>query len=129
MVPSMTTPFVLITTHRIKPGRLDELVTATRDYNDFVEANEPLVHAHVAYVDETRDEISLVQVHPDAASADNHLRIAGEHIGRGVELTETVAITVYGEPGPAVRQALEHNAEAGATVTVKPARLAGFLRT
>ena len=71
----MTTPFVLITTHRIKPGRLDELVVATREYNDFVEANEPLVQAHVAYVDEGGDEISLVQVHPDAESADSHLQL------------------------------------------------------
>jgi hypothetical protein len=125
----MTTPFVLITTHRVRPGRLDELVAATREYNDFVEANEPLVHAHVAYVDEGRDEISLVQVHPDAESADSHLQLAGEHISRGVELAETVAITVYGDPGPAVRHALEHNAAAGATITVKPARLAGFLRS
>ena len=70
-----------------------------------------------------------MQVHPDAESADSHLQLAGEHIGRGVELTETVAITVYGDPGPAVRHALERNAAAGATITVKPARLAGFLRS
>ena len=31
-------------------------------------------------------------------------------------------------PGPAVRHALERNAAAGATITVKPAELAGFLR-
>ena len=129
IVPVMTTPFIFITTHRIKPGRLDELAAATREYNDFIEANEPLVHAHVAYTDEDRGEISLVQVHPDAESADNHLRLAGEHIGRAADLVETVAITVYGEPGPAVSAALAHNAAAGAAVTVRPDRLAGFLRS
>ena len=125
----MTTPFILITTHRIAPGRDLDLVAATLDYDAFIEANEPQVHAHAAYVDDVRNEISLVQVHPDAASADRHLQAAAEHIGRGIELTETVAITVYGEPGPALCDALRRNAEAGAAVTIRPTGLAGFVRS
>jgi hypothetical protein len=125
----MTAPFVLVTTHRIAPGRHDDLVAATVAYDAFIEANEPRVHAHLAYVDEAGEEVSLVQVHPDAASADRHLQAAAEHIGRGIELTETVAVTVYGEPGPALREALRHNAESGAVVTVMPTGLAGFVRS
>ena len=125
----MSGPFVLITTHRVKPGRLSELIAQTKAYNDFVEAHEPAMQAHVAYVDEGRDELALVQVHPDAESAEIHFAVAGEQIHRAADLVDNVAIDVYGEPGPRLRQALDVNAAAGARVSVRPGRLAGFLRS
>lgn len=125
----MTAPFVLITTHRIHPEHLSELLDQTEKYDAFVEANEPTMRGHVAYVDEGRREISLVQVHPDAQSAERHFEVAGEHIHRAIDLVDTIAIDVFGEPGPRLRQALDANAAAGAIVSVKPAAVAGFLRS
>ena len=125
----MTTPFVLITTHRIHPEHLTELLEQTEQYDAFVEANEPTLHGHLASIDEDRREISVVQVHTDAQSAERHFEVAGEHIHRLIDLVDTVAIHVFGEPGPRLRQALEANAAAGALVSVKPAAVGGFLRS
>jgi hypothetical protein len=125
----MTAPFVLITTHRIHREHLTELLEQTEEYDAFIEANEPTMQGHVAYVDEARREISLVQVHPDAKSVERHFEVAGEHIHRAIDLVDTIAIDVFGEPGPRLRQALDANEAAGAIVSVKPAAVAGFLRS
>jgi hypothetical protein len=124
----MAAPFVMITTHRIHPDKLEQLAALTAEYTGFVEATEPRLQAHVAYIDAEHAEVSFVQVHPDAESAENHMQVAGPHIARGLELVDTVSVDVYGEPGPAVRHALEANADLGARVSVKPASLGGFVR-
>jgi hypothetical protein len=57
------------------------------------------------------------------------MQVAGDLIGRGIALTDaTTRIEVYGRPGPIVGAALEANAEAGATVTVKATSLGHFMR-
>jgi hypothetical protein len=38
---SMPAPFILITTHRINPGQVEEFRRLSRDYEEFVRANEP----------------------------------------------------------------------------------------
>jgi hypothetical protein len=68
----------------------------------------------------------MVQVHPDAESADQHMQTAGALIGRGIALTETLTAEFYGEPGPVVRQALAANAAEGVVVRVKPLGLGGY---
>ncbi|HZR12205.1 MAG TPA: hypothetical protein VFC33_03045 [Acidimicrobiia bacterium] len=120
----MAEPFVFITTHRVDPAQLDEFTALTREYVEYVTANEPDVWAHLACLDEAGSEVALVQVHGDAASAEHHMQIAGEMIGRGLALATTVTVEVFGEPGPIVRQALEANAAQGIPVTVRAHRLA-----
>jgi hypothetical protein len=72
--------------------------------------------------------VAVVQVHPDAAAVDHHMQVAGELIGQALALVDTVGVEVYGEPGPVLRQALDHNTSAGVPVTVEPAALGGFTR-
>ena len=69
-----------------------------------------------------------MQIHPDAESAEFHMQVAHPAIGRALELVDTLAVDVYGQPGPILQQALDANAAAGAVVKVRPARLGGFLR-
>jgi hypothetical protein len=125
----MTAPFVMITTHRAKPERFSDLAALSGGYNDFVEEHEPHMRAHAAYVDEGEGVLALVQVHTDADSADNHFVVAGERIHQGLGLADTLAVEVYGEPGPVMRKVLDENAAAGVNVTIRPASLAGFLRS
>jgi hypothetical protein len=124
----MSTPLVIITTHRLPAGRRNEFDTLTRTYLDYVDANEPRVRVHWAYVDADQSQVSLVQVHPDADSADEHMRLAHELIGQGLALVDTVGVEVYGEPGPMLRQALVANASAGVSVTVRASSLGGVVR-
>lgn len=124
----MSTPFVFITTHKVDPARREELDRLNREYADFIRTNEPGMLAYHSYLDEGRSQLSLVQVHRDAGSADLHVQLGGPFIGRGVALAETVRIQVYGEPGPAVTTALQANADAGVEVVVARRGGEGFVR-
>lgn len=124
----MATPFVFITTHKVRPGSLDALKALTRDYTAFLDEHDARLVAHSAFLNEDGTELSLVQVHPDAASAEHHMRIVEPSIVAAAELTEPAGITVYGRPGPGVQATLDHLGGAGVPVTVRDGDLGGFTR-
>lgn len=125
----MSAPFIFVTTHSIAEENLDDFEALTEDYMRNVEANEPSVQAQHAFLSADRTEVSFVHIHPDADSADRHMRVAGEQIGAGLALTEAnLRVEVYGTPGPVLGGALEANAAKGTVVSIKPDSLAGFAR-
>ena len=69
----MQGPLIFIATNRLKPGRLDSERARVPGLVEFVEANEPRLIAFNEYVNEAGDEVSVVQVHPDAASMEAHI--------------------------------------------------------
>ena len=124
----MATPFVFITTHKVRPRSLAALKALTRDYTAYLDDHDARLLAHSAFLNEDETELSLVQVHADAASAEHHMRIVEPAITAAAELTEPMAITVYGRPGPAVQAALDNLSGAGVPVTVRDGDLGGFTR-
>jgi quinol monooxygenase YgiN len=124
----MSTPFMLITTHRIKPGQLDAFHALAHTYEEFVHANEPDLLAYYTYIDADHSEASLVQIHRNEQSAEHHMTIAAELIGQGLTLADTVRVEIYGTPGPIVEQARAANAAANVQVSAKPRSLGGFSR-
>ena len=125
----MTSPFVLITSHRIQPDRAEEMRQLAAEYADFVQAHEGDMLAHHSYVTDAGDELTLVHVLADAAAADRHMTAAAELIGRGAALADgNVRIDVLGSPGPVLNKALENNRANGVQVTVAERALAGFAR-
>jgi hypothetical protein len=124
----MDAPFIFVTTHRIDPRRRDEFHGLSRQLTEFVETNEPEMLAYYAYLSDDGDEISLVQVHRDATSADRHLQMVHTLIEPAFEMSEVARIDVYGRPGDLVQQAIAANAERGVPVNVKPASVDGFAR-
>ena len=125
----MTSPFILITSHRIEPDRADDIRAVAAEYAHFVNANEGDMLAHHSYVSDAGDVLTLVHVLVDAAAADRHMQAAAELIGKGVALTEgNVRIDVLGEPGPLLMKALEGNRANGVQVTVAERGLGGFVR-
>jgi hypothetical protein len=124
----MNAPFVYITTHRVAPGREEELDGLVAEYTEFVHMHEEGLLSHHSYLGAEGTELTLMQTHRDAESAERHLQLASPLIHRGLEMTRTVRIQVYGEPGPAVGRALAANAEAGAEIIVAPSAGPGFVR-
>lgn len=124
----MSAPLIFITKHTVKDGKLNELERLNREFVDFVEANEPRILALHAYLDSTRAHLTLVQVHPDAASMDFHLQVAGDKIHQAFEVVENDSVEVYGMPGPATRSLLEQIGAAGVQVSVSSNALDGFDR-
>jgi hypothetical protein len=84
----MPAPFVFITTHKVKPGQYDRFIALSRDFEEFLRVNEPDLLGSYAYLDADNSEVSLVQIHRDAKSAEHHMNVAAQKIGRGIALTE-----------------------------------------
>lgn len=125
---TMSAPFVLITKHRFGKENLAEVMGAALAYGDQLRENEPSMLSFTATIDEDAAEVSFVHVLTDAAAADEHLGLAREHIGRGLTISETSRIEVFGTPGPAIVTLLAGNAERGVPVSVSSASAGGFSR-
>ena len=77
----MDAPFIFIGTHKVKPGKLDEYKAWFAGYIDTtIEPNEPRLLAFNAYADRDRNEVTVVQVHPDAESMVHHMSVITEHV-------------------------------------------------
>lgn len=125
----MTGAFVFVNSFAIKEGKVDELRASLAEFFSAVESNEPRLLGINAYVNEAGTEVTFVQVHPDAASLEDHQRVAHEHSRRsGRFLGAAKSIQVYGEPSEVVLKRLGQHAAAGVAVTVKPKHVGGFTR-
>ncbi len=69
---------------------------------DFVEANEPRLIAYTVYFNGDGTRMTVVHVHPDTASLEYHMEVAGPVFHRFVELVTLSSIQIYGEPSEKV---------------------------
>jgi hypothetical protein len=118
---------VLIGTFRIPRDRVDEWKVAVRGMADFVHANVPRIIAFDMFVNDDKTEGTVVQVHPDSASLEQHLDAAAERIAQGTQMVEVVRIDLVGAPSQRVVQRLLDEAAGRWPVTVRPHYL-GFTR-
>lgn len=129
----MSEPFIFIGTHRLKKGKFEAFRQLSGGLAEFVEANEPRMIAFNVYANEEGDEVSVVQVHPDAESMLLHMQLLHEHISSAYDedsaLDVTTNIQVYGTPTDAVLAMIEQLTPEGTTSIVKPRPLAGFTRS
>ena len=127
----MSSPFIFIATNRLKPGRLDIERERVPHLVDFIEANEPRLIAFNEYVNEAGDEVTVVQVHPDAASMEAHMEIVRERAQAAYAetLDATVRIQVFGQATEAILETLRQQAGSGVEITVNGEHLGGFTRS
>src|SRR6476646_3789338 len=127
----MQGPLIFIATNRLKPGRLDSERARVPDLVQFIEANEPRLIAFNEYVNEAGDEVTVVQVHPDAASMEAHMEIVRERAMEAYAetLEATVRIQVFGRPTGAILEALRQQAGSGVEISVNGEHLGGFTRS
>ena len=124
-------PFIFIATNRLKPDRLDAERDRVPGLVEFVEANEPRLIAFNEYVNEAGDEVTVVQVHPDAESMEAHVRIVRDRAQEAYAQTldATVRIQVFGEPTQAILDTLRQQAGSGVEISVNGEHLGGFTRS
>ena len=127
----MPSPFIFIATNRLKPGRLDRERERVPDLVAFIESNEPRLIAFNEYVNEAGDEVSVVQVHPDAASMEGHMQIVAERAqGAYAEtLDATVRIQVFGQLTQVILETLRQQAGNGVDISINWEHLGGFTRS
>ena len=88
----MSGPFIFLATNRLKPGASDRECRRVPGLVDFIEAGEPRLLAFNEYINAERTEVTVVQVHPDAASMEFHMgvvpRAGRERIRRDARLDD-----------------------------------------
>jgi hypothetical protein len=126
-VPS---PFIFIATNRLKPGRLDRERKRVSGLVEFIEANEPRLIAFNEFVNDAGDEVTVVQIHPDAASMEAHMEIVRERAQQAYAetLDATVRVQVFGRPTEAILETLRQQAGDGVEISINGEHLGGFTR-
>lgn len=126
----MAGPFVFIGTHTIKSGKLEEAKKRFQELVDLVETNEPRMIAFNIYLDEQGNKVSIVQVHPDSASMEFHMKVISEHLSDAFDYLETTESEhVYGAASDALSEMLRKYADPSAPPTFMPVHEAGFTRS
>ena len=81
----------------IHDGALEELKQAITKLVDFVEANEPRLLAYNVYFSDDGTRMTVVNLHPDSASLEYHLEVAGPLFRPFVALVTLSSIHIYEE--------------------------------
>jgi hypothetical protein len=126
----MSKALVYVDTSEVPEGALEELKGAIEELAEFVEANVPQILAYNVYLSDDGSRMTVVHVHADAASLDQHMDVAGPAFRRFADLLTLSSIRVYGEPSEkAVRQLHEKARQLGCEdVMIVPDAHAGFSR-
>ena len=126
----MAAPFIFIGTHKVKPGKLEEFQSWFADFcNTIVEPDEPRLLSFQAYADPDANEVTIVQVHPDAESMVHHMSLITEHVARAYAdfLERESRWQIYGPPRAGVLEMVQQLAGADTTPTSQEP-FAGFTR-
>jgi quinol monooxygenase YgiN len=125
----MSEPLVLIDSSEIRPGKLEEVKAGLRELVDFVEANEPLQLAYAMSLNKEGTRMTVVQIHPDSASVELHMKVAAPIFARFADLIKLWTMDVYGTPSPGLLQQLEQKVRLLRSATIGELDLhAGFTR-
>jgi hypothetical protein len=127
----MSSPFIFIATNRLKEGQLERERERVPGLVEFIAAREPRLIAFNEFVNEAGDEVTVVQIHPDAASMEAHIEIVRERAQAAYAetLDATVRIQVFGRPTEAILEALRQQAGSGVEISVNGEHLGGFTRS
>ena len=125
----MPDAIVYVDTAEVREGALAELKEGMKELVAFAQANEPRLLAYNVYFSEDGTRMTVVHVHPDSASLEYHIEVAGPFFRRVVGLVTLSSITVYGEASEGLLAQLQEKAELLGRGAVEVAALhAGFTR-
>ena len=113
----------------VREGKLDELRTAMEALVDFVETHEHRPLAYEVYFNGGGTTMTVLQIHPDPASMEYHMRVAAPEFAKVKDLLSLSAIEIYGTPSEALLDQMQQKARllGGATLDVYDLH-AGFSR-
>lgn len=125
----MTDPIVFVDTSEIREGKLEELRRAVAELAEFVDANETETISYQVFFSDDDRRMTVLQVHPDSASMERHMEVAGPVFAKFAELLVLRTIDIYGSPSEKVVEQLRRKAELLGTASVAVhERQAGFAR-
>jgi hypothetical protein len=127
--PAASGLIVYIDRSEIHEGRSDDLKVGIRRLVDVIESLEPQLIAYGFHLDEEAARMTVVAVHPDAASLELHLEIGTTEFRRLADMITLQQIEVYGSLSDKALTMLKQKAAmlGGNRVTVHE-QFAGFAR-
>ena len=114
----------------VREGKLPEVRKAIAALVELVERREPQLLAYAFFLDDADSRMSVLAVHPDAASMELHMDVGTPGFRRFEGLIDLRTIDVYGRPSDKVREQLRQKAEmlgAAVRVTIHES-ISGFTR-
>jgi hypothetical protein len=127
---AMSTPLIVVSTFRVKEGKLGDLSRYYEKIMGIVKANEPRVILFYAFLNEERTEMTSIQVHPNTASMDFHMQVMRDNWDSSFSEYSQLLEVIRGEYyGTAPESALEMDRQNDWATIVKPIPVAGFVRS
>ncbi len=125
----MSEPIVYIDNSEILEGKLEELKAVMNELVAFVNANEPQLISYNFFLSEDGTRMTVVAIHPDSASMEFHMEVAGSAFRKFTEFINLSTIEVYGKVSDKVLNRLRQKARMLGSGTVNVHKLyAGFAR-
>lgn len=106
----MSEPLVFVDSSEIREGKLEELKTAIKGLVEFVEANEPAPIAYNVFFNSEGTRMTVVQIHPDSASMEFHMKVAASAFPKFADLLKLLTMDIYGKPSDALLEAMRQKA-------------------
>ena len=123
----MSEPIVYVDKSEIRPGKLDSVRNAIPELVTFIESNVPRVIAYSVYLNGS--EMTVVQIHPDSASLEFHMRVGAPAFAKFKDLLQLRSIDLYGQASDALRNLLADKASMlGKAVVTEHQLRSGFTR-
>jgi hypothetical protein len=107
----MSEAIVYVDHSEVQPGKLAELKPAIHELARFVEVEEPRATAYSIFLNEDASQMTVVQIHPDSASLEYHMTVAGPAFAEFRDLVRLISIDIYGEPSDRLREMLIEKAK------------------
>lgn len=85
-------------TSEVRSGKLEELKTAMAELAAFVEQNEPRIISYSVCFSEDGSTMSVLHFHPDVASLEFHIEVAGPKFPPIGPLIKMKTIEIFGHP-------------------------------
>jgi quinol monooxygenase YgiN len=125
----MSEPIVVIDRSEVREGKLEELKTAVKELAHFVASNESSPISYDVYFSHDGAQMTVLQVHPDSASMEFHMRVAAQAFPRFADLLDLQTMDIFGAPSEVLLQQIRRKAETlGDATVVVHEHHAGFAR-
>jgi hypothetical protein len=127
----MSSPFIFIAINPPKPSALERERKRVPGLVEFIEANESRLIAFNEYLNETGDEVTVVQIHPTLRRwrATWRSSASGRWRRTRKRSTRRCAFRSSASPTDAILELLRQQAESGVEVSVNGEHLGGFTRS
>ncbi len=122
----MSENLIIVGDSRIREGTFEELKVAMAELAELVKAKEPRIIAYNVYLNENVMQLTVLQVHPDSASAEFHMKVTGSAFPK--ELINLSLIDIYGTPSQSLLDKLRLSETTGSVGVFVHELSSGFSR-